>query len=137
MTEPLRVHPFHHGGMKARTAAVLRFVREFWRINGYGPTLAEIGTGVGMTSKASAAYQVQLLEQMGLIARNPLQPRTIRPVKHAHEEANGRSDDGRISQGPAEGGSLSRTGPQPEASGPEPSMTVTIPADTPATSGRV
>ncbi|MGB8938833.1 winged helix DNA-binding protein [Streptomyces sp. NBC_01283] len=52
-----------------RQEQILRCIREAIAETGECPTLEEIGTKVGLTSKSAVHYQLKRLEACGLIAR--------------------------------------------------------------------
>lgn len=112
-----------------RQDRILTFVREFWTENGFGPSIAEIGTGVGLNSKGSTAYQLGLMESAGLIERNPLLARTIRLSRVAAELSDERSETGRIDGSPAEDATPGGADPDPASPGMEPPMTITATPD--------
>jgi SOS-response transcriptional repressor LexA len=53
-----------------RNLDVLRFIIWFERDNGWAPTLAEIGDGLDMRSKATVSWHLTTLEAKGLIRRS-------------------------------------------------------------------
>ncbi|MEU0398365.1 hypothetical protein ABZ208_37615 [Streptomyces sp. NPDC006208] len=57
---------------------VLACVREWIAENGEGPTVREIGRGVGLSSPSSVAYQLRRLQQLGAISRDGRGWRSIR-----------------------------------------------------------
>lgn len=62
----------HRGGVQAvkgpeRREKILAFIGEFSRIHGHGPTLREIGAGVGLRSPASVHKHVVELQRRGLV----------------------------------------------------------------------
>lgn len=46
---------------------ILEFVNQFVQENGYAPSVREIGAAVGLRSTASVSYQLQQLQQKGLL----------------------------------------------------------------------
>ena len=46
---------------------ILEFVNRFVQENGYAPSVREIGAAVGLRSTASVSYQLQQLQQKGLL----------------------------------------------------------------------
>ena len=46
---------------------ILEFVNRFIQENGYAPSIREIGAAVGLRSTASVSYQLQQLQQKGLL----------------------------------------------------------------------
>ena len=63
-----------------RAQAVYDFVREAVSTKGYPPSLREIGAGVGLTSPSSVKHQMDKLERLGLLRRDPNRPRAIEVV---------------------------------------------------------
>ena len=63
-----------------RARAVYDFVREAVSTKGYPPSLREIGAGVGLTSPSSVKHQMDKLERLGLLRRDPNRPRAIEVV---------------------------------------------------------
>ena len=47
---------------------ILEFVNTFVRENGYAPSVREIGAGVGLRSTASVSYQLERLQEKGLLS---------------------------------------------------------------------
>lgn len=72
-----------------RQIQILRFIREYWAEHDYGPSIREIGTGVGLASTSAVTYQLNVMESAGMIKRNPLLPRTIRLARGASESSDG------------------------------------------------
>lgn len=62
--------------------------------NGYPPTVREIGEEVGLKSSSSVKYQLDYLEQVGCISRDPRRPRTLEVTELGLELVNGRSGSG-------------------------------------------
>lgn len=46
---------------------ILDFVNQFTKDNGYAPSIREIGAAVGLRSTASVSYQLQQLQEKGLL----------------------------------------------------------------------
>ena len=51
-----------------KSQLILDFVNDFMQENGYAPTVREIGAAVGLRSTASVSYQLQQLQEKGLLA---------------------------------------------------------------------
>lgn len=115
--------------MSARQVAIIQFVREYWTKHGFGPSMSDIGTGVGMKSKGGVAYQLGLMESAGLIERNPLLARTIRLSRVAQQWSDERSESGRINGSPAEDATPGGADPDPASPGMEPPVTITAAPD--------
>ena len=63
-----------------RTRAVYEAVREAIATHGYPPSLREIGEQVGLTSPSSVKHQLDKLERLGLVRRDPNRPRAMEVV---------------------------------------------------------
>lgn len=63
--------------LTARQRAVIEFVDRFNASHGYGPTIREIGDGVGLSSTSSVAHQVKTLCVFGWLAVEEGKPRTL------------------------------------------------------------
>ena len=50
-----------------KAEAILNYVNQFIRENGYAPSVREIGAAVGLRSTASVSYHIQQLQQKGLL----------------------------------------------------------------------
>lgn len=64
-----------------RRDAVLEFVAEFWETHGYGPSMREIATGIGITHPSGAAYHVRILIEGGCLSRIEGIARSIRVIE--------------------------------------------------------
>ncbi len=64
--------------LTATQERILRCIRETITDRGEAPSIAEIGTAVGLRSRASVHYQLGELEAKGAIRREPGQYRGIR-----------------------------------------------------------
>lgn len=71
-----------------RQLAILQFVREYWAEHGHGPSIRDIGTGVGLKSVSAVVYQLERMKSAGLIERDPLLARTIRPARVESESSD-------------------------------------------------
>ncbi len=60
-----------------RQRDLLEFIQSFIKKNGYGPTLAEICKGMGLSSPATVHEHLKTLEAKGVIRRNPNEVRGI------------------------------------------------------------
>ncbi len=52
-----------------RRQAICSFISEFKAAHGYGPTIRQIGAGVGIASTSAVMYQINALERLGAIRR--------------------------------------------------------------------
>ncbi|WP_127841787.1 transcriptional repressor LexA [Actinomyces wuliandei] len=66
--------------LDVRARAVYEAVREAVESRGYPPSLREIGTTVGLTSPSSVKHQLDKLERLGLLRRDPRRPRAMEVV---------------------------------------------------------
>lgn len=64
-------------GLTARQQKVLVFLREEIEKRGYPPSMREIGAAVGLASTSSVAHQLQVLERLGYVRRDPNRPRAL------------------------------------------------------------
>ncbi|MFD0327641.1 transcriptional repressor LexA [Streptacidiphilus monticola] len=62
--------------MTERQEAVLAAVASFVRAHGYPPSMRDIGAAVGLTSTSSVSHQVNRLERLGFLAKDPNRPRS-------------------------------------------------------------
>ena len=56
---------------------MLVFLREEIEKRGYPPSMREIGAAVGLASTSSVAHQLQVLEKLGYVKRDPNRPRAL------------------------------------------------------------
>ncbi len=56
---------------------ILAVIRESMQARNYAPSMREIGESVGLSSTASVSHQLNKLELLGFISRDPRRPRTI------------------------------------------------------------
>jgi len=56
---------------------ILDVIRESMNSRNYAPSMREIGEAVGLSSTASVSHQLNKLELLGFISRDPRRPRTI------------------------------------------------------------
>ncbi|WP_311358427.1 transcriptional repressor LexA [Actinomyces oris] len=63
-----------------RARAVYEAVRAAIATHGYPPSLREIGEQVGLTSPSSVKHQLDKLERLGLVRRDPHRPRAMEVV---------------------------------------------------------
>ncbi|VEI12620.1 transcriptional repressor LexA [Trueperella bialowiezensis] len=56
--------------------------------NGYPPTVREIGEEVGLKSSSSVKYQLDTLEELGCIQRDPRRPRTLEVTELGYKLAD-------------------------------------------------
>jgi repressor LexA len=56
---------------------ILRVIRESKQNRNYSPSMREIGEAVGLSSTASVSHQLNKLELLGYLIRDPRRPRTL------------------------------------------------------------
>ena len=64
-------------GLTPRQQKVLVFLREEIEQRGYPPSMREIGAAVGLASTSSVVHQLQVLEKLGYVKRDPNRPRAL------------------------------------------------------------
>ena len=64
-------------GLSSRQQKILDMIRSVVAERGYPPSIREIGDAVGLVSTSSVSYQLQTLEQKGLLKRDPHRPRAV------------------------------------------------------------
>lgn len=65
-------------GLTDRQAAIVRFIEDEVRRQGYPPSMREIGKAVELASTSSVAHQLMALERKGVLYRDPNRPRAYR-----------------------------------------------------------
>src|SRR6201996_6750932 len=75
--------PVDDDGLTPRQRKVLEVIRDAVERRGYPPSVREIGEAVGLTSTSSVAHQLKVLEDKGLLRRDPNRPRAIEVVTPA------------------------------------------------------
>jgi len=76
--------------LDTRARAVYETVRDAVTTHGYPPSMREIGATVGLTSPSSVKHQLDKLERLGLVRRDPNRPRALEvilPVQSASTPA--------------------------------------------------
>ena len=64
-----------------KTEQILDFIREFCASHGFGPTIREIGRGVGLQSASTVAGYLNRMPRDGLITSIPGTPRSIQTAE--------------------------------------------------------
>ena len=64
-----------------KTEQILEFIREFCTSHGFGPTIREIGRGVGLQSTSTVAGYLNRMTRDGLITSIPGTPRSIQTAE--------------------------------------------------------
>jgi len=68
-------------GLDERAREVYEAVRQAVLSHGYPPSMREIGSQVGLTSPSSVKHQLDKLERIGLIRRDPRLPRALEVIE--------------------------------------------------------
>ena len=77
---------------KGRTSQILLFIQAFSAEKGFGPTIREIGSAVGLRSTSTVAGYLNRMSKAGLISSIPSSPRSIRVIEQ--EMSSAVSNDG-------------------------------------------
>ena len=80
VTEPQSVAEVLEG-LDERAREVYEAVRQAVLSHGYPPSMREIGSQVGLTSPSSVKHQLDKLERIGLIRRDPRLPRALEVIE--------------------------------------------------------
>jgi repressor LexA len=65
--------------------AVIRFIHDWTRDEGYPPTVKEIGTYMGWHSTSTTFQHLEAMEARGLITKRAKIPRTLRVTEKGYE----------------------------------------------------
>jgi repressor LexA len=68
--------------LSPRQEEILTMIRAWVELNGFPPTVREIGTAVGLGSPSSVAHHLKVLQQHGLIRRTARGPRAVDARPH-------------------------------------------------------
>ncbi|MCD6553330.1 MAG: repressor LexA [Anaerolineae bacterium] len=85
--------------LSERQQRMLQFIRQFMRENRYPPTIREIGQAVGISSTSVVNYNLNILEQKGLIDRDRAISRGIKLAENLVEQVVSIPLLGRIAAG--------------------------------------
>ena len=72
--------------LTSRQAEILKFIKSKTDSQGYAPSLREIGDAVGLNSPASVKYQLDILEEYGVIKREGELGRAMSVVDERHTD---------------------------------------------------
>src|SRR5688500_4103413 len=64
-----------------RQKEIFDFVKSYGSEHGYPPTVRDIGKAIGLTSSSTVHAHLANLEKLGLLRRDPTQPRAIEALK--------------------------------------------------------
>ncbi|MBQ6394769.1 MAG: ArsR family transcriptional regulator, partial [Atopobiaceae bacterium] len=70
-----------------RQEQIYRFICDYCDEHGYPPSVRDIGAAVGLASPSTVHMHLKVLEEAGLIARDPNRPRAICLVDRPAPEA--------------------------------------------------
>ncbi|MBW3068282.1 MULTISPECIES: transcriptional repressor LexA [unclassified Actinomyces] len=85
LSAPVEPEALHTLDPRAR--AVYESVCEAVATQGYPPSMREIGAQVGLTSPSSVKHQLDKLERLGLVRRDPNRPRALEVVEPTAQPA--------------------------------------------------
>lgn len=71
------------GKLSKRQAAIYEYICSYTDQHGYPPSVREIGAAVNLASPSTVHMHLKVLEQFGLIDRDPKKPRTMKIVSQA------------------------------------------------------
>ena len=77
------------GKLSKRQRAIYDFICTYTDEHGYPPSVREIGSAVGLASPSTVHMHLKVLEEMGLISRDPKKPRTIEVVPNKEVSEDG------------------------------------------------
>ena len=63
-----------------RQREIVNFIRNSIKKNGYPPSVREIGEAVGLSSISTVHAHLVTLEELGILKRDPMKPRSVIPV---------------------------------------------------------
>ncbi|MGI5880454.1 MAG: transcriptional repressor LexA [Syntrophomonadaceae bacterium] len=66
--------------LNKRQQAILDYIKQQLKSNGYPPSVREIGAAVGLKSSSTVHSYLVQLEEMGYIRKDPTKPRTLIPI---------------------------------------------------------
>ena len=72
---------------QGRTSQILLFIQAFSAEKGFGPTIREIGSAVGLRSTSTVAGYLNRMSKAGLISSIPSSPRSIRVIEQEMSSA--------------------------------------------------
>lgn len=90
---PVSDGPPDSAGLTPRQRRVLDVIKQSVENRGYPPSIRELGDAVGLTSSSSVAHQLRVLEQRGLLRRDPNRPRAMEVVLPPDYTLGSGSDD--------------------------------------------
>lgn len=85
------------GKLSKRQRAIYDFICSYTDEHGYPPSVREIGAAVGLASPSTVHMHLKVLEEMGLINRDPKKPRTIEVVPDKQVSEDGSAQEKLVS----------------------------------------
>ena len=73
-------------GLGERHYKIMDFLTRFQNVNGYSPSIREVGESIGVQSTSLVDYYLKQLEEMGYIDRNEHVSRSIRILRTMHDQ---------------------------------------------------
>ncbi len=70
-------------GLTERQQEIFDFIKRYSALNGYPPTVRDIGKAVGLASSSTVHAHLANLEKIGLLRRDPTKPRAIELLDRA------------------------------------------------------
>ncbi len=70
-------------GLTKRQQEIFDFIKRYSALNGYPPTVRDIGKAVGLASSSTVHAHLANLEKIGLLRRDPTKPRAIELLDRA------------------------------------------------------
>ena len=70
-------------GLTKRQQEIFDFIKRYTLLNGYPPTVRDIGKAVGLASSSTVHAHLANLEKIGLLRRDPTKPRAIELMDRA------------------------------------------------------
>ncbi len=70
-------------GLTKRQQEIFDFIKRYTLLNGYPPTVRDIGKAVGLASSSTVHAHLANLEKIGLLRRDPTKPRAIELIDRA------------------------------------------------------
>jgi len=71
-----------------RQRSIFKYIKDFLLENGFPPSVREIGSAVGLRSSSTVHAYLDMLEDRGLIVRDPAKPRAIDILDEKHWRNN-------------------------------------------------
>ena len=85
------------GKLSKRQRAIYDFICSYTDEHGYPPSVREIGAAVGLASPSTVHMHLKVLEEIGLINRDPKKPRTIEVVPDKQVSEDGSAQEKLVS----------------------------------------